>query len=723
MQDSIRMTQDNTSMKLDMLKGIGPKRRQLLERMGVSTMEDLLLHYPRRYEDRTRLLTLGELQDGQVATCLVSIASVTEQRPRAGLHLLKAGVRDESGAAVATWFNQPFLKARLTAGKLIVLTGKARRQYGRLEIMVQDMEPADEDDERGVAAGSGLIGAGEDRTVGVGEGGASSTGGEQEKGGYGKIIAVYPSSAGLQQKFFRQAIAQVLDTGYPLGEYHSDEFLDEYDLLGRQAAMEAVHRPQSWEDLERARERIIFDEFYFLQLSLALMRGKEVREQGIPHKVLGYLTDDWIRRLPFALTGAQERVIGEIREDMEKPYAMARLVQGDVGSGKTAVAAWALLLTVENGCQGAMMAPTEILAQQHYETLSAWFSPLGVSVGFFAGGAPQSEARRLRDALASGAIQVAVGTHALIQEKVVFQRLGLAVIDEQHRFGVRQRGLLQEKGDHPDTLIMSATPIPRTLAMTVYGDLDVSKLDEMPPGRKPVKTLCILEKARDKLYRFLHGQLSMGDQAFVVCPLIEESEVMDIQNAEEVYRLMCDKMKPHKVGLLHGRMSAGEKESVMSAFAEGRIPILVSTTVVEVGVNVPAATVMVIENSERFGLAQLHQLRGRVGRGEGQAYCILVTNTDEPLALQRLKLMTETNDGFLLAEEDLVLRGPGEIFGARQHGLPEFRLAKLPEDMIAMEKARQAAFALVHDDPTLEKPQHERLRRMIDRLMEDMVKG
>jgi ATP-dependent DNA helicase RecG len=440
------------------------------------------------------------------------------------------------------------------------------------------------------------------------------------------------------------------------------------------------------------------------------MRKKEFREEGISHVHNGALTDVWAAKLPFRLTGAQRRVMEEVRADMAKPHAMARLVQGDVGSGKTAVAAWALLLAAENGWQGAMMAPTEILARQHAETLAAWFGPLGLKVGFFAGGMGQKESRQLREALASGEINVAVGTHALIQEKMAYRRLGLVVIDEQHRFGVRQRALLQGKGDHPDMLIMSATPIPRTLALTLYGDLDVSRIDEMPPGRIPVKTICILEKAREKLNLLLLRELSRGNQAFVVCPLIEESEALDLQNAVDIFTQLEARLKPHKVGLLHGRMSGAEKDMAMGAFARGEIMALVSTTVVEVGVDVPSATVMVIENSERFGLAQLHQLRGRVGRGEQEAYCILVTNTDEPYALQRLKLMTETGDGFRLAEEDLLLRGPGELFGARQHGLPEFRLAKLPEDMLLMERAREAVFELVEADPELDEPEHVGLR-------------
>ncbi|MCL2122227.1 MAG: ATP-dependent DNA helicase RecG [Clostridiales bacterium] len=676
-------------MKLQFLKGIGPKRLKLLEQMGMVTAEDLLMHFPRRYEDRSRIQKLAELQDGQAGTFLASVVNVTEQRTRTGLYILKAAIRDESAIATATWFNQPYIKAKLTADTVFLMTGKVRRQFGRLEIMIQDLEPAD----------------------------------DKAEGNPGRILAVYPASAGLQQKVFRQAIAQILDAGCPLKEFHSPSFLEEQALTGREEALETLHRPATWEALDKARERLAFDEFYFLHLSLAAMRRKDFQEQGVSHIPNATLTDAWIKGLPFSLTAAQKRVIGEIREDMAKPHAMARLVQGDVGAGKTAVAAWALLLAAENDFQGAMMVPTEILAKQHYETLSSWFRPLGLRLGLFTGSLGQKEARLLRESLAAGEIQVAVGTHALIQEKIVYQRLGLIIIDEQHRFGVRQRALLQEKGDHPDVLIMSATPIPRSLALTVYGDLDISKLDEIPPGRKPVETICILEKAREKMHQFLRKELALGNQVFVVCPLIEDSEVLDMQNAEEIYERLTLTLKPFPVGLLHGRMSGAEKEAIMGAFAAGTIQVLVSTTVVEVGVDVPAATVMVVENSERFGLAQLHQLRGRVGRGDRQAYCILVTNTEDSLALRRLKMMTETNDGFKLAEEDLLLRGPGELFGARQHGLPEFRLAKLPEDMRLMERAREAAIRLMDADPDLRQPEHGETGRMIRERITEMVKG
>lgn len=676
-------------MELSYLKGVGPKKLKLLEQMEIRTPEDLLRHFPRRYEDRTHLKKLAEVGDGETVTLTAGVVSVEERRPRPRLSILKAVIRDESGFGVATWFNQPFIKPKLAPGVRLMLSGRIKRAFGKIELLVSDFE---------------LL---------------TGEPGELE----GKILAVYPLIAGLNQKFFRQAIGQLLDAGQREKEYFPLAFRENYQLTERGDALEKIHRPTDWPDLETARRRLIFDEFFLLQLSLGLMRKKGGAASGISHHYTGRLTEAWLAGLPFALTDAQKRVIAQVKKDMESKEAMSRLVQGDVGSGKTAVAAWALLLAAENGCQGALMAPTEILAQQHYDNLRGWFEPLGVRVGFFKGGQGGRERREQLEALASGEIQVAVGTHALFQDQVVFRRLSLIVIDEQHRFGVRQRALLQEKGQNPDLLVMSATPIPRTLALTLYGDLDISVIDQLPPGRKPVKTICVLEKARDKLNRLLLSELKKGFQAFVVCPLIQESEALDLQNAIQLYEELRKILRPFAVGLLHGKQSAAEKEEIMNSFAAGRLKLLVSTTVIEVGVNVPKATIMVVENSDRFGLAQLHQLRGRVGRGDDQAYCVLVTNTQEPLALARLKLMTETNDGFRLAEEDMLLRGPGEFFGTRQHGLPEFRMARLPEDKELLEQARQTALDLLRDDPGLNAPELVDLKELILKKMVDMVKS
>lgn len=675
-------------MELDFLKGIGPRRIQLLHQMGIDSAEDLLCHFPRRYEDRTKLVNIAQLVPGEVHTLKAEITSMETQSIRRNLSLLKAVLRDSTGFAVATWFNQPFLKQKLHPGQWILLTGKVQIRFGSREILVQDYEMLTE------------------------------TGREE----LGRIVPVYPSIQGLNQNVFRTAIAQILESGLEIPEYLPEAFRQQHRLTGRRAAMKAIHCPDHWEMLDQARRRLIFDEFFLLQLALGRMRSAAQQQQGIRHLGREDLTGAWLADLPFQPTQAQQRVIEQVRTDMAAPHSMRRLIQGDVGSGKTVVAAWALLRAVETGHQSAMMAPTEILAKQHFDTLHAWFEPLGIRVALLKGSTTPAKKMEIIEGLKSGAIQVAVGTHALFQEAVAFKNLSLLVIDEQHRFGVRQRAMLEDKGVTPDMLVMSATPIPRTLALTVYGDLDLSSLDEMPPGRKPVQTLCILDRARPKLNALLEREIGKGFQVYVVCPLIEETETADLQNAKQLYSELAAALPHVRIGLLHGRLAASEKEAVMAAFEKGDLQLLVSTTVIEVGVNVPKATVMVVENAERFGLAQLHQLRGRVGRGGDQSYCILVTKTTEPISLKRLKLMTETNDGFRLAEEDMLLRGPGEFFGTRQHGLPEFRIAQLPGDRMLLEEARAAALDLLQRDPRLQKPEHLALNRLITQKMADMVK-
>lgn len=650
-------------MELQFVKGIGPKRQELLAEMGIQRPEDLLSHYPRRYEDRTRILKLNQLQINELSVVKVRLVSLEVKNIRPKLSLIKALIQDETGSAYAVWFNQTYLARSLRPGKTYLLTGRPKSHPWALELMVEDQE---------VAEGTALI---------------------------PRILPIYPLVKGLNQRVLRQAVEAVLAQWEPEGV---DEIATRFDLAPLKEAVRQIHFPESWAALEQARHRLVFDEFFYLQLTLGILKSRAQPEgAGIAHQGRPVLTNKWLSRLPFQLTKAQVRVIGEVEEDMKAPRSMRRLIQGDVGSGKTAIAAWALLKAVENGGQGAMMAPTEILARQHYQTLKTWFESLGVVVVCLVSGMKASERKTILEALKEGRVHVVVGTHALIQSDVAFKQLSLYIIDEQHRFGVRQRALLEEKGETPDLLVMSATPIPRTLALTIYGDLDLSLLDELPPGRKTVETLCLLEKARPKVYQFIKNQLVQGAQAYVICPLVEESEDMDLKDAERVFETLQKVFSRYRVGLVHGRLKPKDKESVMAGFKEGRIHILVSTTVVEVGVDVPNASVMVIENAERFGLAQLHQLRGRVGRGQSQAHCFLMTHTDSPLALKRLKLMTLSNDGFYLAEQDMLLRGPGEMAGTRQHGLPEFKLAQLPKDIEVLEKARAAALRLLSEDPSL----------------------
>lgn len=677
------------------LKGVGPRRAKLLERLGIQSDFDLVMHFPYRYEDRMNIAALNHLRDGETETTQGKILRLEEIRPRRNMNILKAQLEDDSGKAWAVWFNQPYLKKQLHPGMELIVTGKVRRALTPAkttiaEINVSEFEEVEDGD---------LLHA-------------------------GRIVPVYPSTEGLTQKFWREIQRQAVERicANPT-EILSLPEMEANGLCAKKTALEEIHFPTDYASLEKARTRLVFDEFYLLQTALAVLRKTaSLGSQGVAHAPDETLAENFVRSLPFALTGAQERVLAEVRRDMEATGPMQRLVQGDVGSGKTVIAAWAILKAIGGGYQGVMMAPTEILARQHYENMQKWFSPLGIRVLLLTGGMSSREKSSCLQEITAGTCQVVVGTHALIQDTVTLAKAGVLVIDEQHRFGVRQRGLLEEKAAHPDVLVMTATPIPRTLAMTIYGDLDVSVLDELPPGRKKIETVCLAEKARAKLQEYLRRELSKGAQIFVVCPLVEESEVMDSKNALD----LCDELRtalaPYSVGLVHGRLSVAEKTAAMEDFRRGKSRVLVSTTVIEVGVDIPQATVMVIEDAERFGIAQLHQLRGRVGRGGAQSTCILVTSSTNPRALARLKLFTQTQDGFKLAEEDLKLRGPGEFFGMRQHGLPEFRLADPARDTEVLLAAREQSLKIMREDPHLEQPAHTSLAAEVKSLIKNMVK-
>ncbi len=650
------------------LKTVGPRRAAALQRIGVFTVKDLLYHFPRRYEDRTRLSPAGACAHGETATVRGKVLAAQDLKPRRGLTITKLAVHDGFGIFYAVWFNQPFIKKSLAPGKMIYVTGKVDKSFGTTQVTVEDYELDD---------GSDSLSA-------------------------GRLVPVYPLTEQLNQRQLRVMIKTALEEF----NNHAHEFLPEaiikkYNLPRLSKALPQAHFPGKEKDAGAARKRFIFEELFLFQLVLAVRkRDISVSEKAHRYQPEGKLLRLYKENLPFQLTGGQLKAWKEISRDLDSPRPMHRLLQGDVGAGKTVVSAMTMIRAVESGLQGVLMAPTEILAEQHYLGLRRDLEAIGVKVGLLTGGARKKDREQLLERLAAGDLKLLVGTHALIQEDVNFQNLGLVIVDEQHRFGVRQRATLGRKGALPDTLVMTATPIPRTLALTLYGDLDISIIGELPPGRIPVKTYAALPGALHKALSLVREQVNQGRQAYIVCPLVEESEKVDLKAAVDLAAsLSASEFKDFKVGLLHGRMKPDEKEEIMSLFREGEIKVLVSTTVIEVGVDIPNATVMLIMDAERFGLAQLHQLRGRVGRGSHQSYCILIANpkTDEGRA--RLKAMTRTSDGFALAEEDLRLRGPGEFHGTRQSGLPEFKIADLLRDWKALEAAREEALAFVQKDP------------------------
>ena len=652
-------------------------------KLGLRTVQDLLFHLPTRHEDRTRLTPLRSVSPGDGRTCAGTIAGVTPAprgRPRVPLFVT---LRDASGFLRAKFFNQPYLERTFSRGQRLIVHGKVdppRRGEGALEMTVKDYE---------------IVESAEDEPLHM-----------------GRLVPIYPLTAGLSHRRLRRLTKQLVDLfADRVPESLPDALRARRSLEPVARALRAGHFPETEAEAQAAKHRFVFEDFFVLELGLGIRRHRQGREAGLALRPKGLLAARLRESLPYALTAAQERVWREIRTDMAEPYPMNRLLQGDVGSGKTVVAALALLTAIEAGYQTALMAPTEILAEQHARTLAPLLAPLGVRVALLTTATRGKERQALLAAAAAGELDCVLGTHALVQETVAFRRLGLVVVDEQHRFGVMQRAVLRGKGERPDVLVMTATPIPRTLALTLYGDLDVSVIDELPPGRRPVRTFVREEDKRREIYGFLRDQMREGRQVYVVYPLVEESETLDLRAATEMAdRLAREVFAEFRVGLLHGRMAGAEKDRVMDEFRAGALQLLVSTTVIEVGIDVPNASVMLIEHAERFGLSQLHQLRGRVGRGPWKSYCILMRRGASEDARRRLDAMAETTDGFRIAEVDLSIRGPGDFFGTRQSGLPAFRVADLLRDGAMLEEARQEAFALVAADPQLAAPEHRALR-------------
>ena len=641
------------------LKGVGPKMAEKLARLGIGTVGDLLDFYPRRYQDWTKITPMDELVFDEEAAVYGTVVDMKEARPRPRMSILTVVVADGTGAVNLVYFNQPWKRNEFTRGQHILAYGRAEYSYRKIQMQNADTEAVEPERLRG----------------------------------FQKLVPVYPLTEGLKLSRMQELIRQALENAEGLDEDLPPQVVREARLMGRREAVEAIHFPPSWAAQKAARRRLAFEELFFMQAGIALLREKRRQgRSGIKCAPSGRLVAAVRARFPFTLTAGQRQAFADIEDDMEGLVPMQRLVQGDVGSGKTAVAALAIAKMTENGYQSALMVPTEVLAQQHFATLSEWFEGLPIRTALLTGQTKASEKRDILEALAAGDIDVLIGTHALIEASVVFGRLGLVITDEQHRFGVRQREALETKGESPHTLIMTATPIPRTMALSVYGDLDVSSIRGMPPGRHPVKTYAVGQDMLVRVYRFMAREMDAGHQVYVVCPLVAESEKQDLAAAEKVYRELAEKEFPsYRCGMVHGRMKEKEKEEAMDAFRDGQVQLLVATSVIEVGVNVPNATIMFVYGADRFGLSQLHQLRGRVGRGSAQAYCILYTDSTGETARLRMQLMTQIQDGFLLAEKDLLLRGSGEFFGYQQHGLPDLHAADILRDLPLLEEARRAA--------------------------------
>ena len=674
------------------VKGVGPNRVQLLNKIGIFTLKDLITYYPREYEDRSKIKNICECQNGEDTVIeAVAVSRLANTRIGKGKTIQKLQVRDETGLATITWFNQPFLNTKFYVGKKYRFYGRINEQFGRLEMI----SPVFDD--------------------------------IRETNNTGKIIPIYPLTFKLTQNILRKIIEnglEIVKENGGLKETIPSYILNKYDLVEINKATNSIHFPQNNEDFKNARKRLVFEELLSTQLALLQLKNNNINDKKGIQFNKNVKMSDVINTLPFKLTKAQLKVLEEIDDNMESNKTMNRLLQGDVGSGKTVVAMIAAYKAVKSGYQVAILAPTAILATQHLTNFKNTLDKFGIRTELLISGITKKNKEQILQKLADGEIDIIIGTHALLEENVIFKNLGLVVTDEQHRFGVKQRMTIVEKGQNPDELVMSATPIPRSLALILYGDLDISIIDELPPNRKTVETYAVTGKMDERINNFIRAQVKEGRQAYIVCPLVEESEEVDadLKAVKTLYETCKNETFPEfRVEYIHGKMKPKEKDDIMFRFKNHEIDILISTTVIEVGVDVPNASVMVIEDSQRFGLAQLHQLRGRVGRGEYKSYCILKYKGKGQNTKERMKVMCETNDGFVISQKDLELRGSGDFFGTMQHGIPEFKIANLFTDIDVLKLVQGVAISVVDKDPKLEKEENKLLKELVKDKFTDRI--
>ena len=671
------------------IKGVGPNRVQLLNKLGIFTLGDLITYYPRAYEDRSKPQSLLECADGEeVLIEVIATSKIIETKyPRRTIQKLM--IRDETTVAEAVWFNQTYLKSKFSVGKKYRMYGKIEKKFGRIQIASPVF------DEYGSTQNTG------------------------------RIIPIYPLTYGLSQNTLRKIMENAMAEVYGnLLESLPEYVLKECTLQNINEATKKIHFPEELSDFQIARRRLVFEELLITQLALLSIKNRDMlEEKGIEFSKEQKIAE-MVKRFPFTLTNAQLRVLNEIEKDMESEKMMNRLLQGDVGSGKTAVAMCAAYKAVKSGYQAAIMAPTAILATQHLENFDKMLQELGIKCELLISGITKKKKEDILKRLKNGEIDILIGTHAILEDNVEFKKLGLVVTDEQHRFGVRQRNKIAKKGQNPDILVMSATPIPRTLALILYGDLDISIIDELPPNRKKIETFAVTKRMQERVDNFIKKQVDEGRQAYIVCPLVEESEDSGLKSVVELTEKYQKEIFPqYRIEYLHGKMRPKEKDEIMLKFKNHEIDILISTTVIEVGVDVPNANIMVIEDAQRFGLAQLHQLRGRVGRGEYQSYCILKYEGNGETIRKRMKVMCDTNDGFVISEKDLELRGSGDFFGTMQHGIPEFRIANLFEDMPILKQAQEVANKIMVKDAKLELEANEKLNKVVSEKLEKLGNG